>query len=833
MCDAPFPVTFQCGELNDHSLGEQNWETNSGLLPVSDRLPVAEPDCSLLSPPDRGECEDGLLMRGEPPLYEVGANLGEVNLAALKPAKLVTVPLWVGTQEYLALVDTGSNASMIQETLVPLDVRTTTVEKVISGIGSDQIVPRGAVELAPSIGGLQLRRSPFLVVAEDAIQYPIILGASFFKTNHITINLKMKRLSGCLGVGHWELYFPSATGPLQTVVRNVPIYAAQQTRVSKAESQLVPVVVDRNYEWLKGAQEVNYYYDGRLSDKLKGKVKGREGVMSLVGAMQVMVHKSSEGQRETDFIKEGDFVGTISTIVEVTPEEESWPADGEVVVEKSVDLSHLAEENRQRVKEMMGQQNEVFSLNDKDFCKAKLTKHKIELHDTTPICQKPRRFPAPIAREIEKQCEELTSLDILEKSRSPWCAPIVPLRKKDGSIRLCIDYRALNRVTKDDRFPMPNVSDLVFSLHGMRVFSTLDLVRGFYQVPLDEASRELTAFSTQRNHYQSKSLCFGLKNAPAAFQREMQEVLREFHERQVVVYIDDILIMSASFEEHLQLVGRVLETLRRYSIKIKPSKCHWFQEEVSFLGHLVGAQGLRKAPAYMKAVEDFPMPVTVKELQSFLGLVNFQRKYIPHCSQLAQPLSRLTGASGRQKLTWTGEMSDAFFALKDAMRHDLSLAYPDYSEGASKLELSTDASGTGVGACLGQIQLEEFRIIAYASMSFSKAQRNYSTLARELAAIRWAVKVFKAFLYGIPFTLYTDHRPLIYMNNMCRVNGRVMRTLNDLADFNFEIKYKAGRDNIPADAMSRMLVKPCEDVEARKDLLPAGLEVVQIIEGGG
>ena len=191
----------------------------------------------------------------------------------------------------------------------------------------------------------------------------------------------------------------------------------------------------------------------------------------------------------------------------------------------------------------------------------------------------------------------------------------------------------------------------------------------------------------------------------------MQEVLREFHERQVVVYIDDILIRwSASFEEHLQLVDRVLETLRRYSIKIKPSKCHWFQEEVSFLGHLVGAQGLQKSPAYMKAVEDFPLPVTVKELQSFLGLVNLQRKYIPHCSQLAQPLSRLTGASGKQKLTWTGEMSDAFFSLKDPMQHDLSLAYPDYSAGASKLELSPDASGTAASASLEQVQLEKFCI---------------------------------------------------------------------------------------------------------------------------
>ena len=334
----------------------------------------------------------------------------------------------------MALVDTGSNASMMQETVVPPEVKTTAAEKVINGIGSDQIVPRGAVELAPNIGGLQPRRSPFLIVAEDAIHYPIILVASFFKTNHIAINLKMKRLSRCLGVGRWELYLPSATEPLQAVVRDVPIYAAQQTSVSKTKSQLVPIVVDHDYEWLKDMQEVDYYYDGRLSEKLKGKVKGRESVLSLVDGMQVMIHKISEGQRETDRIEKGDFVGTISTIVEVTPEEESWPADGKAIVEKSVDLRHLTEENRQRAKEMMSQRAEVFSLNDKDFCKTKLTEHKIKLHDTTPICHKPRRFPVPLASEIEKQCDELTSLDILEKSRSPWNAPIVPLRKKTAPL---------------------------------------------------------------------------------------------------------------------------------------------------------------------------------------------------------------------------------------------------------------------------------------------------------------------------------------------------------------------------------------------------------------
>ena len=757
----------------------------------------------------------------------------DINLSQLMPASLVTIPVTVGEVEYSALIDTGSNASIIQQSLIGGGAVMHGTEKIIAGLGSDQGKPLGCTEVLLKLGGLKMVSASFLVVPDQAVKYPIILGASFFKVNNITINLNSRRVAGIAEEGAWKIYLPTKEEPLRVVVRQVPIFAAQTVILDKSHQQLVPATVASYFTWIPNKNTADYYYDGQVDPRMKGKVVGKEGVLRLEDDFQVLLSQSFEGDRGQEIIHKGEMIGTVSTIVDIGMGSVDEGSLEHSTIDAAVTLDHLSDEQAARVKAMLYLRVEVFSRGDQDFCQAQLTQHKIELHDYTPIRQKPRRFPAPIADKIERQCEELTNLDILEKSKSPWCAPIVPLWKKDESLRLCIDYRKLNSVTRDDRFPLPNVNDLVFSLYGMKYFTTLDLVRGFYQIPLEEASRELTAFSTQRSHYQSKSLCFGLKNAPAAFQREMQQVLKEFHEKQVLVYIDDILIMSSSFEEHLSLVGKVLETLRRYSIKIKPSKCHWFKSEVAFLGHLVGVDGLRKSPEYMASVVEFPRPVTVKDLRSFLGLLNFQRKFIANCSQIAQPLSRLTGGSSKHKLLWTNEMVTAFNALREAMQEDLSLAYPDYSSTARQLELSADASAIGAGACLGQVQHDNFRIIAYASMSFSRAQRNYSTLDRELTALRWSVKTFRAFLYGISFVLYTDHKPLLYMNNMCRVDGRVMRTMQDLADYNFEIRFKAGRDNVAADVLSRLPGGCPDGLCSSTAELPDGLEVLKVIEGGG
>ena len=456
------------------------------------------------------------------------------------------------------------------------------------------------------------------------------------------------------------------------------------------------------------------------------------------------------------------------------------------------------------------------------------------MHDDTPIREKPRRLPDPVTEEIEAQCEELRKIGVIEFSKSSWAAPVVPIRKKDGSLRLCVDYRKLNKVTKSDRFPMPNMNDLVFSLKGVKYFTALDLVRGYYQVPLDPETAECTAFSTPRNHYQFRRLCFGLKNAPAAFQREMQEVLRDFDSKQVIVYIDDILILGRSFEEHLQLVERVLSTLRQYGMKVKLAKCEWFKPEVAFLGHVVGRDGVRKCSEYVESVVTFPRPETVKKLRSFLGLVNFQRKFIENCSVISRPLNAWMGKPDKTKILWSEDLVESFEKLKQAMARDVQLTYPDYSDDAEPLVLSSDASSFGAGACLTQNQSGDVRVIAYASTTFNSAQLNYSTIEQELAAIRWSVHAFRGFIMGVKFILYTDHRPLIFMSNMSKQNTRIIRTMNELAEYDFDVRFRPGRDNFVADTMSRLYTPPeIEDHEELGPQLPEGIYVSKPAVGGG
>ena len=314
----------------------------------------------------------------------------------------------------------------------------------------------------------------------------------------------------------------------------------------------------------------------------------------------------------------------------------------------------------------------------------------------------------------------------------------------------------------------------------------------------------------------------------------MQQVLSGFPWRKVIVYIDDVLILGEDFEEHVDLVSRVLATLSDSGVTLNLSKCKWFEKEVEFLGHIVSERGLGKPASYVQQVVNFPKPATKTELRRFLGLVNFQRKFIENCSQIMKPLSVQTGGSKNKKsrVEWSEEMDRAFEQLKVAMAENTILAYPNYDDGEEPLCLFTDASQVGVGACLSQRQCGHMRPIAYASMTFNKAQESYSTLERELAAMRWAVKIFRGFLLGVEFEIHTDHKPLVYLQNMQIVNARLARTLQELSEFTFVIKYVPGKDNLVADAMSRLSDSNTGHIRVNVSL-PVGLKALPPVPGGG
>ena len=742
----------------------------------------------------------------------------------LQPAPLLHVPVTVNGQTISALVDTACTYSVVAASQVRGMVEPLARPMSLVGLNGEMAVPRGQVKLRLAIGLIELEGF-FLVLADNQIRYPMILGIDFFTKHSVFIDLNRQHLAGQTQEGAWDVYLGDQP---HTYIRRAAVVVAKNVSVATGETLQVPVCL-AGCSFMGGDDWTELYFEPVAQPQ---GVTASAGIMDIKGGVAtVLVTRAAEGAATNFSLTAGTVLGHVSTIVDM------MVIDGEEQdAEMSrVDLSYLSPEQQEQVYGLFRQHETVASKGDTDIGLAGVTKHRIELYDDTPIRQHPRRFPQPVVEEIEKQCEELMSMDVIEHSKSPWSSPMVPIRKKDGSLRLCIDYRRLNQVTKPDRHPMPDLPGMVYSMHGSRFFSTLDLVKGYYQVGLEEGSREVTAFSTTRNHYHFKRLAFGLKNAPSAFQREMQVILSGFDSRNVMVFIDDIMVVSPTFQEHLELVGKVLATLARYGVKIKLSKCCWFKSEVTFLGHLVGVDGIRKSPKYAADVKDFPKPVTVKNLRSFNGLINFQRKFVPDCSRLSAPLNAWLKYPDRTKLKWTDEMDQSFQKLKDLIAEDILLAYPDYSSGAELMELSTDASKQGAGACLTQVQDGVTRVIAYGSTTFNKAQSGYGAIELELAGIRWAVGAFRSFLFGVPFVLYTDHIPLTHMPNISKNSGRVMRTWAELGHYDFTIKYKPGKHNQVADTLSRLHQEE-EDVEgdhSQLPTLPEGLQVLIQVPGGG
>ena len=785
-----------------------------------------------------------------------------IGLVSLESSELLKVEVGVLDQSAVALIDSGATVSLIRESLVQGTFIDTQQREIISGFGAKSLVTIGTVCLPLVIHGLMMKPSIFRVVDDTSLDFALYLGENFFLENKMDIDMYREKI----GVydretGYrWELYLGKEE-PCMQVFTGVKCVATDQIKIPPKTSVSVPIYLDipqpPNHKPLQcgtcqPSSTAILYYDGEVeTERNKTFVVGEEGILELEETSRVRLYNDSNKARK---VQKGDVVGKCFTVIElledsipkvctvssincVDSEEPSRKEDGWTLekLQQEVVLSDtLVDEEKDRIYDLLMRQHEVLSLGDDDVGLALKGEYRIELYNETPIYQKMRRFPEPVTRAIEEQCEELEELSIIEPSNSPWSSPLVPIKKPDGTVRLCVDYRKLNRVTIADKFPMPNLTDSIYSLHGTKYFTTLDLVRGYYQMEIEPDSREYTAFSTSQGHWQFKRLSFGLKNAPSAFQRLMQEILRKFSRKKVIIYIDDILIMGDNLEDHLRLVEEVLQTLREHGLKVKPGKCHWVKEKVQYLGHMIGRDGIEKSPEYVNRIMNFPKPKTVKEMRSFLGLVNFQRKFVPRCSDIMKPLSVLTGGKKTRKIKWNEERELAFTELKDALQEEVRLSYPEYAETAEPLELFVDASGTGAGAVLTQIQDGILKTIAYDSLAFNDAQRKYSTIERELTAIRWGVKTFKAFLYGQRFVLHTDHQPLVYLHNMQLVDGRLARTLEDLSDFDFEIVYTPGKYNTCADTLSRLhshvINAPVMSNVTRK--LPPGLEVKEVPGGG-
>lgn len=483
--------------------------------------------------------------------------------------------------------------------------------------------------------------------------------------------------------------------------------------------------------------------------------------------------------------------------------------------------SPLPQEWRDRITKLLNEMPEVFAQHDLDFGRTQKVKHSIKLKDETPCKQRARPIHPQDLGAVRKHLQELLSSGVIRESESPFSSPIVVVRKKNGDVRLCIDYRKLNLQTIKDAYALPNLEETFAALNGSKWFTVLDLKSGYYQIEVEEADKPKTAFVCPLGFWEFNRMPQGVTNAPSTFQRLMERCMGDINLKEVLVFLDDLIVFSQTIEEHERRLLQVLTRLKEYGLKLSPEKCRFFQTSVKYLGHIVSEHGVETDPEKIEAIKTWPCPKNLKELRSFLGFSGYYRRFIKDYAQIVKPLNELTSGypplrKGNKKSAkegkyhnpkepfggrWTSSCQKAFETLiiKLSTAPVLGFANPKLP-----YTLHTDASTSGLGAALYQEQDGQQRVIAYASRGLSHSESRYPAHKLEFLALKWAVtEKFHDYLYGTSFTVVTDSNPLTYLLTTAKLDAVSYRWLAALSTFSFKLQYRAGKQNTDADSLSR------------------------------
>ena len=471
-------------------------------------------------------------------------------------------------------------------------------------------------------------------------------------------------------------------------------------------------------------------------------------------------------------------------------------------------------EYRSALYELLVEFRRSFSFSETDIGRTTVLRHAIHTGDAQPVRQALRRHPPAHQAAITEHIATMLQQGVIERAQSPWASNIVLVKKKDDSLRCCIDYRGLNNVTRKDAYPLPRTDTCLDAMNGAKWFTTFDLRSSYHQVELEPQDADKTAFICREGSYRFVTMPFGLCNAGATFQRLMDVVMCGLNFDICLVYLDDIICYSSTLEEHLQRLRLILQRLQNAGLKLKPSKCNIMQKTVEFLGHLVSADGIKPHPEKIIAVVNWPIPSSLRDLRAFLGLCGYYRRFIFQFSAVAAPLYSLT-EKGRS-FEWTSECQSAFEQLKQHLTSSPILCMPTDHD---HFVLDTDASDTAIGAVLSQSIDGVERVVAYASKRLSRAEMNYCVTRRELLAVVFFVKYFRHYLLGRRFTVRSDHAALQWLRRIPEPMGQQARWIGLLEEFDFDVIHRPGNRHGNADAMSR---RPCSRQRCcrKEDLTP-------------
>ena len=470
---------------------------------------------------------------------------------------------------------------------------------------------------------------------------------------------------------------------------------------------------------------------------------------------------------------------------------------------EEVDINpNLLVEDRKQLSAVLTKHRLVFAKDISGMKICSVTEHTIELEEgTRPIRLSPYKLNQTQREKVEAEIMKMLKYNIIRPSQSPFSFPLVVVSKPDGSIRLCVDFRKLNQVTRKDSHPLPSIEVLLQSLTGSNYFSTMDMINGYYQVQLRECDKKYTAFGSPLGLHEFNVMPFGLCNAPATFQRMVLNVLGHLINRGVACYLDDVVIYSKTIKEHASILDQALTALDNANLRLKTSKCHFAYQEVALLGFIVNQYGLKADPAKVRAVVDFPPLLTRKHVRSFIGLASYYRIFIEGFASIAAPLNGLLKED--QKFQWTEECERAFNELKSKLTNSPCLIH--FSD-QHEIHLGTDASTFGLGACLSLYINKKERPAAFISRSLLKHEKNYSASELEMLCVVWAVKKFRHLLYGRPFVIITDHCALCYLRSLKNPESKLARWSLSLSEYDFTVQYKKGKKHTNCDSLSRFPV---------------------------
>lgn len=734
----------------------------------------------------------------------------------------LVIPITVEKEKTEAIIDTAAQATVVSERIFKLIKDAPPVKEtvVLKGVTEDSSVVAQYVEgLEIQVGRKRYKWNILVAPITDNF----ILGLDFLKQQKGVVNLESRELVLDKEVIALSIKKSSEDKSCQvcrvSVAKRI-VLPPQSTRVVKVKTER-PIkdeccfspterknndIISPNVYYSEGIEKEFRIQVTNVSDKYHTLKKNVE-VGSCVEA-QLM----EEMDMERVQVRKMEYSEN-QTSAEV-------PEHLSDLYQRSV--NHLSEEESKQLAKLLTEFQDVFAVNDTDLGMCTVLKHRIDTGDAKPVQHRLRRTPIGFEAEEEQHLKSMLANGVIEPSTSEWAASPVLVRKRDGSVRYCIDYRDLNDRTVDQNCVIPTFSQCVDFFFGLEYMSTLDLQSGYWQIQMDERDKEKTAFLTKYGQFQYRKMPFGLKNAPCCFTRAITLILQGLLWHEVLAYLDDIFVLGKSFSHHLENLKKVFERFRKYNMKFKPKKCALFQKSVVFLGKEVSQEGTKVTEETIDKVRDWPTPKCIRDVESFLGFANYSRDHIPNFAEISGALYELTGS--KATFHWERKHGQAFSQLKEVLINPPVLSFP--SKDGGSFILDCDASNYSVGGCLSQLQDGVEKVIAYSSFVLAPYQRRYCTTRKELLAVVRLTRQFRHYLLGKKFIVRTDHNSLIWLMRFRYIEGQLARWLEELSQYSMHIIHRAGKKHLNADALSRMpddLVF-CSNYEAEKKVedLPCG-----------